>query len=90
MTEAPHDVVAQALAWRDADPDPSTRAEIDRLGRKVSQECRTLVPLRLYFKHGLVKTEIGVGRGKKLYDKRADKARRDVQRQMQRELGRRR
>jgi phosphomannomutase len=31
VTEAPHDVVAQALAWRDSDPDPSTRAEIDRL-----------------------------------------------------------
>lgn len=64
--------------------------EIGRLHAKVAQEGRTLVPLRLYFKHGLVKVEIAVARGKKLYDKRADKAKRDAQRAMQRELGRRR
>ena len=64
--------------------------EIRRLAVKVNQEGRTLVPLRLYFKHGLVKAEIAVGRGKKLYDKRRDKARREADRAMQRELGRRR
>ena len=64
--------------------------EIDLLHAKVTQEGRTLVPLRMYFKHGLVKVEIAVARGKKLYDKRADKAKRDAQRAMQRELGRRR
>jgi SsrA-binding protein len=64
--------------------------EIDHLHAKVAQEGRTLVPLRMYFKHGLVKVEIAVARGKKLYDKRADKAKRDAQRAMQRELGRRR
>lgn len=64
--------------------------EIHRLGVKVNQEGRTLVPLRLYFRHGLVKTELGVGRGKKLYDKRRDQAKRDADRSMQRELGRRR
>ncbi len=66
------------------------RAEIERLHVKVAQEGRTLVPLRLYFKHGLAKAEIAVARGKKLYDKRADKAKRDAERAMQRELGRRR
>jgi SsrA-binding protein len=65
------------------------RAEIERLNAKVAQEGRTLVPLRLYFKHGLAKAEIAVARGKKLYDKRADKAKRDAERAMQRELGRR-
>ena len=64
--------------------------EIQRLAIKVNQEGRTLVPLRMYFKHGLVKVELAVGRGKKLYDKRQDQARRDADRSMQRELGRRR
>ena len=64
--------------------------EIERLAVKVNQEGRTLVPLRMYFKHGLVKVELAVGRGKKLYDKRQDQARRDADRSMQRELGRRR
>jgi SsrA-binding protein len=64
--------------------------EIKRLGAKVAQEGRTLVPLRMYFKHGLVKAEIAVAKGKKLYDKRADKAKRAAERSMQRELGRRR
>jgi SsrA-binding protein len=66
------------------------RGEIERLEAKVAQEGRTLVPLRLYFKHGLVKAEIAVAKGKKLYDKRATKAKRDADRAMQRELGRRR
>ena len=64
--------------------------EIQRLAIKVNQEGRTLVPLRMYFKHGLVKVELAAGRGKKLYDKRQDQARRDADRSMQRELGRRR
>ena len=64
--------------------------EIERLQAKVAQDGRTLVPLRLYFQHGLAKAEVGVGRGKKLYDKRRDQATRDAQRQMQRQLGRRR
>ncbi|MGH2749748.1 MAG: SsrA-binding protein SmpB [Actinomycetota bacterium] len=64
--------------------------EIVRLGVKVNQEGRTLVPLRLYFKHGLVKVELAVGRGKKLYDKRRDRAKRDADRAIRQELGRRR
>lgn len=66
------------------------RAEIEKLGAKVAQEGRTLVPLRMYFKHGLAKAEIAVARGKKTYDKRAAQATRDAERQMRREIGRRR
>jgi SsrA-binding protein len=65
-------------------------SELEGLRAKVMQEGRTLVPLRLYFKHGLVKTEIAVARGKKTYDKRADIARRDAERRMRQQLGRRR
>lgn len=64
--------------------------EIERLEREVAEGARTLVPLRMYFKHGLAKLELAVGRGKKLHDKRRAKAARDAERQMQRELGRRR
>jgi SsrA-binding protein len=66
------------------------KQEIDKLGARVAQDGRTLVPIRLYFKHGLVKVEIGIARGKKNYDKRQSEATRDAERQMQRELGRRR
>ncbi len=66
------------------------RPEIARLDVKVAQEGRTLVPLRMYFKHGLAKAEIAVARGKRAYDKRASQATRDAERQMRRELGRRR
>jgi SsrA-binding protein len=66
------------------------RDEIDRLHEKVSQGGRTLVPLRLYFKHGLAKAEVAVARGKRAYDKRAAIAARDAERRMRQELGRRR
>ncbi len=66
------------------------RREIEELAAQVSQGGKTLVPLRLYFKHGLAKAEIAVARGKRSYDKRAAIAKRDADRQMQRELGRRR
>jgi SsrA-binding protein len=66
------------------------RSEIEKLQVATSQEGRTLVPLRLFFKHGLAKAEIAIARGKKLYDKRHDQAERDARRAMQRELGRRR
>jgi SsrA-binding protein len=64
--------------------------EIARLDQRVSQEGRTLVPLRLYFKHGLAKAEIAVARGKKTYDKRASIAERDAERRMRQHVGRRR
>ena len=66
------------------------RAEIERLDRAVSQGGRTLVPLRLYFRHGLAKAEIAVARGKRAYDKRVAIGERDAERRMRRELGRRR
>lgn len=66
------------------------RQEIERLGEKVARDGKTLVPLRLYFKHGLAKAEIGIATGKKSYDKRQATAKRDAERQMRRQLGRRR
>ncbi len=66
------------------------RGEIDMLQRSVMQEGRTLIPLRLYFKHGLVKVELGIGRGKKQHDKRQTLGKRDADRRMRQELGRRR
>ena len=66
------------------------RNEIEKLGVAVAQGGRTLVPLRVYFKHGLAKVEIAIARGKRDYDKRQTESKRDAQRQMQRELGRRR
>ena len=66
------------------------RSEITRLDEEVSQGGRTLVPLRLYWKHGIAKAEIAVARGKKTYDKRQSEAKRDADRQIQRALGRRR
>lgn len=66
------------------------RSQIDKLAAKVAQEGRTLVPLRLYFHNGLAKAEIAIARGKKAYDKRQTQAKRDAERHMRRELGRRR
>lgn len=66
------------------------RSEIEKLKVAVTQDGRTLVPLRLYFKHGLAKAEIAIARGKKTYDKRQSMAKRDAERSMQREMGRRR
>jgi SsrA-binding protein len=50
----------------------------------VERQGLTLVPLELYFKKGMVKDARGHGRGKKLYDKRADEKKRDDDREMQR------
>ena len=52
------------------------RREIDKLLSKIKEKGFTLVPLQVYFKGSLVKVEIGLARGKKLYDKRADIAKR--------------
>ncbi len=58
------------------------RAEIRKLYGKARQKGYTLIPLRLYFRHGVAKIEFGVARGKKAYDKREDIARRDAERQI--------
>ncbi len=65
------------------------RREIRKLAPRLEEGGRTLVPLKVYFKHGLVKVELALARGKKLYDKRDDKARRDAERQIARITGRR-
>jgi SsrA-binding protein len=59
--------------------------EIKRLIGKVQEKGFTLVPLRLYFKNGKVKVELGLARGKAKYDKRRDIQKRDVDREIQRE-----
>lgn len=60
------------------------KAEISKLAGKINEKGYTLVPLRLYFKKGKVKIEIGLGRGKTLYDKRQTLKKKDDQREMQR------
>lgn len=62
------------------------RAEIAKLDAKIAQKGYTLVPLQVYFKGSLVKVEIGLARGKKLYDKRDDIAKKDQKREIEREF----
>ena len=66
------------------------RKEINILASKVVQKGLTLVPLKLYIKHGLAKVEVGVAKGKKVYDKREAIARRDADREMERAMKQRR
>ncbi|GHJ45737.1 SsrA-binding protein [Catellatospora sp. TT07R-123] len=63
--------------------------EIVRLITKTREGGLTLVPLSMYFKDGWAKVELGLARGKKEYDKRQDIAKRDANREISRELGRR-
>lgn len=65
-----------------------TRREIRKLRPRLEEKGLTLVPLSLYFKHGLVKVEFGLGRGKKLHDKRHATAKRDSDLRIRREMGR--
>ena len=58
--------------------------EIKRLHRKVQEKGFTLIPLRLYFKKGVAKVEIGLATGKREYDKRQDIAKRDQERELKR------
>lgn len=60
--------------------------EINKLSAKIAEKGYTLVPLQVYFKEGRVKVEVGLARGKKLYDKRADIAKKDQRRETEREL----
>ncbi len=62
------------------------KAEIHKLGGKIAEKGFTLVPLQVYFKGSLVKVEIGLARGKKLYDKREDNAKKDQRRELEREF----
>lgn len=62
--------------------------EIKRLDRKVREKGFTLIPLAVYLKKGLVKLELGLCKGKKLYDKRADIKERDMDRELRRDFRR--
>jgi len=62
------------------------RREINRLSALVAQKGLTIVPLSAYLKRGKVKIELGVARGKKLYDKRDDAAERDAKREIEKKL----
>lgn len=62
------------------------RYEINKLVGKIKEKGYTLVPLQVYFSNGKAKVEIGLVRGKKLYDKREDIAKKDQRREMQREF----
>ena len=62
------------------------KSEINRLSSKLKEKGLTLVPLRVYFKNSLVKVEIGLARGKKLYDKRQDIAKKDQRREAERDF----
>ena len=61
-------------------------SEITRMMSEVNRKGYTLIPLRVYFKGSLVKVEIGLCRGKKLYDKRQDIAKKDQQREAMRDF----
>lgn len=62
------------------------KAEIRKLESQVKMKGYTIMPLKVYLKGSLVKVEIGLARGKKLYDKRQDIAKKDAQREAQRDF----
>ena len=62
------------------------KKEIVKLFSKVREQGYSIVPLRLYFKEGLVKVEMGLAKGKKLYDKREDLKKKDDKREMAKAL----
>lgn len=63
-----------------------SKQEINKLIGKIQTKGYTLVPVSLYFKGSLVKVELGIGKGKKLYDKREDIAKKDAERRIQQAL----
>lgn len=65
------------------------QSEIRKLWENVRQKGVTIIPLKVYLKDGRAKVEIAVAKGKKLYDKRADLAKRDAQREMERQVNKR-
>ncbi|MCI8335029.1 MAG: SsrA-binding protein SmpB [Lachnospiraceae bacterium] len=62
------------------------RSEINKIGGKIAEKGYTMVPLKVYLKGSLVKMEIGLARGKKLYDKRQDIAKKDQRREAEKEF----
>ncbi len=66
------------------------RRQIDKLRGKIVERGFTLVPLRIYFRGGWAKVELGLGKGKRAYDKRESKKKAEVKREIDQELRRRR
>lgn len=62
--------------------------EIQELNENIKQKGLTIIPLRVYLREGIAKVEIAVARGKKKFDKRADIAKRDAQREIERHYNR--
>ena len=62
------------------------KSEINKLTGKIKEKGFTIVPLQVYFKDGKAKMEIGLCRGKKLYDKRQDIAKKDMKRETEKEF----
>jgi SsrA-binding protein len=62
--------------------------EIQEIHHNVKQKGVTIIPLRVYLKNGIAKSEIAIAKGKKSYDKRADLAKRDAEREIERHLSR--
>ena len=62
------------------------KREINKLTGYITQKGCSLIPIQLYFKNNFVKLELGIGKGKKLYDKREDIAKKDAQRRIERTL----
>ena len=62
------------------------RREIEKFAGKATQRGFTLVPLRIYFKHGLAKVELAVAKGKQLHDKREARKKADAQREIRRAM----
>ena len=62
------------------------KQEINKLSGKIKEKGYTLVPLQVYFKDGLAKVEIGLAKGKKLYDKRQDIAKKDQKREAEKDF----
>lgn len=65
------------------------RREISKLDKAVAQKGYTIIPLRMYFRNSYAKLEIGLGRGKKQYDKRADIAEEETRRRLKRVMSER-
>ena len=65
------------------------RSEIRRLYGQVKEQGLTLIPLKIYLKGGIIKMELALGRGKKLYDKRQTMKKQDAQRDVERALSER-
>ena len=62
------------------------KAEITKIDRKIREKSYTLVPTKMFFEGSLVKVEIALAKGKKLYDKKDDKKKADLSRDVQRQL----